>query len=93
MKNQEERNMEYRQKFNTRDNSNGMLINKFRGRSRRRRDVECYYCKKKGCMKREHMKFKKVQQENSDACNVAATIFHGDEVIFVGDDEHVNLIL
>lgn len=44
-------------------------------------------------MKREHMKFKKVHQENNDACNAAATIFHGDEVIFVGDDDHVNLIL
>ncbi|PNY11944.1 hypothetical protein L195_g008564 [Trifolium pratense] len=42
-------------------------------------------------MKRECRKLKREQQENGDASNIAATIFQGNEVIFVCDDGHVNL--
>nr|KYP44560.1 hypothetical protein KK1_033907 [Cajanus cajan] len=61
------------------------------GRLRIRSDVKCYYCHKKGHMKRECRKLKREQRENGDASNVATTIFHGNEVIFVCDNTLVNL--
>lgn len=39
--------------FNTRDKSRGELRDKFRGRSRKRRDVECYCCHEKRHINRE----------------------------------------
>lgn len=56
-----------------------------------KKDVECFYYHEKGHMKRECMKLKREQQENGDASNIAATIFQGNEVIFICDDSHVNL--
>ena len=78
-------------KFHTRGKSRGRSRDKFRERSRTRRGVECYYYREKGHIKRECSQLKREQQENGDASNVAATIFHGDEVIFVCDAGHVNL--
>lgn len=78
-------------KFNNRDKSRGKSRDKFNGRSWVRKDVECFYCHEKGHMKRECRKLKREQQENGDASNIVATIFQGNEVIFVCDDGHVNL--
>lgn len=64
-------------KFNTRDKLRGNSGDKFRGRSSTRKDIECFYCHEKGHMKKECRKLKRE--------------FQGNEVIFVGDDGHVNL--
>ncbi|KAI5431937.1 hypothetical protein KIW84_035902 [Lathyrus oleraceus] len=53
-------------KFNNRDKSRGKSRDKFNGRLRARKNVECFYCHEKGPMKRECRKLKREQQENGD---------------------------
>ena len=70
---------------------------KSRGRSSSisKKDVECYYCHKKGHMKREcrKLKFKKQNKEkNSEKKQNDTSVVTDGELMIIRDDASINLI-
>ncbi|CAL2254439.1 unnamed protein product [Prunus armeniaca] len=80
-------------KFHRRDKSKVRSRDGSRGRSKTRKDLECYHCGGIGHMKRECRLFKREQDrgnEKSDARHTTATTSGGNEVIILCGDGFVN---
>ncbi|XP_016647234.1 PREDICTED: retrovirus-related Pol polyprotein from transposon TNT 1-94 [Prunus mume] len=81
-------------KFHRQDKSKGRSRDGLRGRSKTRKDLECYHCGGIGHMKRECRLFKREQDrgnEKNDARHTTATTSGGNEVIILCGDGFVIL--